>query len=55
MRSRVSVLDLVTFDGAILVVTALGLALTTLSIVRDTRAQHDVGATDDLHAEDVAA
>ena len=48
-------LDLVTSDGAILVLTTVGLALTGLSIVRDARAQHEVSANDDLYAEDVAA
>lgn len=52
-------MDLLTSDGAILVFSCIGLALTTLSIVRDMRSQRDtIAVPDSIHqlvTEDVRA
>ncbi len=55
MRGSASVLDLLTSDGAILLMSVVGLGLTTVSIVRDTRKQHGAGAAETLEVEDLAA
>ena len=47
-------IDMLTGDGALFVFSAIGLAVTAVSIVRDTRAQKDRLATEEIRLDDAA-